>query len=193
MHQINYLVLMLILLLLGCSNVSESVKDGIKNNVNEVMEGLKDSALSGKVNFGKSYHAVLNKGGDSSSIMKIEVLHNSMTTTVNFIDTLIYEVGKFDNDDVSNVQVIRTIFINRGKGDSLYRCLNTLYRNALDNATNATVKSEIIKSRDNALGNLDANQYSTMLFSVNSPLGVIMMLYGSEIELLHVGQNSLEN
>jgi hypothetical protein len=177
---------------IGCGNVSDNVKNNIGEDVQAVMASLKDSVATGKVKFGISYNAAIHKSADSNAKQRIDTLQQSIITTSNFIDTLIYDVDKLENDDVNNVQVVKTIFISDGKGVSLYNSLNTSYQIALDHAINTTTKSEINKSRDNLFGGQDANKFSTMMFSANSPLGVKMFLYGAEIELLHVGQNSLE-
>jgi hypothetical protein len=193
MYRNIFLFSILTSIFISCGNVSDSVKDGIGSNIKEAITSLRDSITVNKAKLESSYSSAINKAIDSNTKKRIDSLHQSVTTTAKFIDTLIYEVDKLDNDDLNNVQVIKTIFLTHGKGDSLFNRINTSYQIAIDYTTNTITKSEINKSRTNLFGGKDASNFSSALFSTNSPLGVTMMLYGSEIELLHIGQNSLEN
>jgi hypothetical protein len=174
-----------IILLSGC-DFKEQVKDTVDSGVKLAKTEMDADISNAKLSFIESYKKVIGTLTDSLVLTRITSLNISINNTVQYIDSLRDEMEKLDNLDINNTEFVKRTFLNNGIGDSIFNKVKSSYTFAIDIASSDTTKSRLTIVRDSY--NSDTkNQF----FELNGPLGVNMILYGIETELIRDGTKSL--
>lgn len=171
MARIISFILILSTLSLACIDVEKNVDDAKTEMDSEIIAETKK--------FKESYELVIQQSTDNVFMSKVSTLHHEASTVVQYIDSLRQEMKKLDNADTRNVETIRNIFINNSIGDSVFYKIKKTYRSAIDLASKETTRRMI--EQHNTMLSLETQKHS---FELNSPLGVSMLLFGLELQLI---------
>jgi len=161
--------------------------------MNRVDNAVKDAKIEmeadislAKSDFGDSYIQMSQQSKDSLLLIKVTATYSSILKTSSYIDSLRNEMNKLDDMDIKNGELIHDMFIKNGLGDSIFNQVRDSYSLAVDIALVDTTKSRLKIVRETY-----SEETKKQFFELNSPLGVIMILYGIESELIKDGTRSL--
>jgi hypothetical protein len=95
-------------------------------------------------------------------------------------------MNKLDNMDTRNIELVKDLFLNYGLGDSVFNKVKQSYSLASEIASADTTKLRLMEVRETF-----SEEMKKHFFGLNNPLGVNMILYGVELELIKDGTISL--
>lgn len=147
---------------------------------------MQSDVSDAKIAFRDTYQNALQVSSDSAVIGKIKNLYTFIDETTKYIDSLKSEMNKLDDKDLKNTDLIKKIFLNDGVGDSVFNKVKLSYSFAIEIALADTTKSRLKKAQD-----IYTTETKKQFFELNGPLGVNMILYGIESELIKNGTKSL--
>ena len=179
------IILTAFMTLFGC-NFSEHVKQRVDNGVKDAKVQMNSEISQAKSDFAESYRQVFSQAQDSVFSIKVSDLNSSITKTSYYIDSLRAEMDKLDNMDTKNVELVRQIFLHNGIGDRVFSKLKESYSITIDIAAADTTKRRLRKVLESF-----SEETKKQFFELNSPLGVTMILYGIESELIRDGSRCL--
>lgn len=174
--------------LVSCNIFSNNIKENVDEGVNEAKAEMNIDISNAKTALTETCKKAMDNMKDSILINKITVLHSSINLTSKYIDNLTTEMEKLDNNNTDNVDLIKRTYLYNGIGDSLFNKVKTSYTLAIDIALHDTTKLRLTKVHDTF-----TEENKKLYFELNSPLGVSMVLYGIESELLKDGARCLYN
>ena len=177
----------------GCFNIDpDKVTAYVGKQIENAKAEMNSEYAKGKVSFDKKCQAALQTTLDTLLRKELRCFQTAMNEALNYTDSLKTEMSKLKDDAAGSDVLIKRIFITEGKADSLFNKLRSAYRTAEQIARAKDLKIEVKKSGDNALGEPDVNERKNMFFAMNSPLGVQIILYGYQSELLKTGMDCLD-
>ena len=180
-----------LILLFGCDNIDNRIQQEIDTGLLGANASMEKSYLEDKSLFIAAYQRVTCK--DDSTEKKIQYFYFMLMQTLSYTDSLKTRVSRLDNKDINSDEMVKEIFLTKFAADSLYKKLNHSYILAQEIALKESSKIEIKKTANNSLDTTDGiNKWKNQLFGLNTPLGVEMLLYGLEGELLKSGINCLD-
>ncbi|MCD9014396.1 hypothetical protein [Parachryseolinea silvisoli] len=185
MPRQTLIILTILISLFGC-DFRKEVKERIDNGVKDVKSKMEYDISLAKSDLAKSYNQMLQESSDSVLSMKATAVYLSLVKTSTYIDSLRGEMNKLDDMDIRNVELVKNMFINNGLGDSLFNQVRKSYSLAVDIAPADTLKSRLKNVRETY-----SEETKKQFFGSNGPLGVNMVLYGIESELIKDGSRSL--
>lgn len=186
----NILIILSTVFLYSCSGFSsKEIEEKVEENVK-----LSESDMVKKYNRSKDtldllFQNVIQSVRGSSSLNNIQKFYAKEIETLNFIDSLRNALGQLDKMDLNNVENIKENFIKNGLADTVFYKCNEVYYLAEKAALSLEMKNEIKKSNNNLLGNFE--QKKQQYFGLNNSLGVSMILYGFQEELIKTGNQLL--
>ncbi len=180
------IILLIALTFVGCNNFFDNINDRVNNDIkNSETEMITDvEILVGT--FREKYKKVKKRSIDSLVIKRVTNLYCSVNETLKYIDSLKSEMNKLDNKDLKNTDLIKNKFLNEGIGDSVFNRVKQSYTYTIDVALTDTSKSRLRKERDTY-----TEETKRQFFELTEPLGVRMILYGIELELIKDATQSL--
>ena len=179
-------------LIVGCDSFTNYVNKKVDIKVKETKALMVADMEKSKTDFIEIYQNVVLNISDTLKGRKMQIFYSVFMETLNFIDSLKTEMNKLNESDLNNVEFIKETFLSKGVGDTLFNKLKLSYSLAMDIALTEPKKSEIKTSRDKILNEPNTDQRKNQYFSLNSPNGVSMILYGMECELLNSGKISFD-
>jgi hypothetical protein len=179
------IILTILISLFGC-DFSKQVKERVDNEVKDAKVEMESDISLAKSDLEKSYNQMLQQSNDSGLSIKVTYFYSSIIKTSRYIDSLRAEMNKLDEMDTKNIDLIKDMFINNGLGDSVFNQVRQSYSLAVDIATADTTKSRLKNVRETY-----SEETKKQFFELNNPLGVNMILYGIESELIKDGTRSL--
>lgn len=185
MPRQTLIILTILISLFGC-DFRKEVRERIDNGVKDVKSKMEYDISLAKSDLAKSYNQMLQESSDSVLSMKATAVYLSLVKTSTYIDSLRGEMNKLDDMDIRNVELVKNMFINNGLGDSLFNQVRKSYSLAVDIAPADTLKSRLKNVRETY-----SEETKKQFFESNGPLGVNMVLYGIESELIKDGSRSL--
>jgi len=185
MTRQTLIILTILTSLFGC-DFSNQVKERVDNGVKDAKVEMESDISLAKSDLEKSYNQMIQQSNDSVLSNKVTDFYSGIIKTSKYIDSLRAKMNKLDDMDTKNVELIRDMFINNGLGDSVFNQVKQSYSLAIDIATADTTKSRLMNVRETY-----SEETKNQFFKLNGPLGVNMILYGIESELIKDGTRSL--
>jgi len=139
-----------------------------------------------KSDFEKSFNQTLKQSKDSILTAKVSDLYSSITMTSLYIDSLRKAMDKLDDMDIKNIELIKQMFLYNGIGDSVFTKVKHSYSLTIDIAVTDSTKTRLKKATETY-----SDETQKQFFQQNGPLGVNMILYGIESELIKDGARCL--
>lgn len=169
-----------------CDNFNNKVNEHIDSSIQEAKSEMGLEVSNSKAAFNETYQKIMRKFTDSVIIKKITTLYFQVNETSKYIDSLRTKLNQLDDKDMKNIDLLKRLFINEGLGDSVVKKVILVYAFAIDVALSDSTKSRLIKAKDTYTADTKGK-----FFAMNGPLGVNMILYGIETELINDGTRSL--
>jgi hypothetical protein len=185
MTRQTLIILTILISVFGC-DFSKQLKERVDDGVKDAKAEMESDISLGKSDLGKSYNQMLQRSDDSLLLIKVTAFYSSIIKTSKYIDSLRAEMNKLDDMDTRNVEFVKDMFINNGLGDSVFNQVKQSYSLAIDIAPADTTKSRLKNVKETY-----SEETKKQFFELNSPLGVNMILYGIESELIKDGTRSL--
>jgi hypothetical protein len=185
MTRQTLIILTILISVFGC-DFSKQLKERVDDGVKDAKAEMESDISLGKSDLGKSYNQMLQRSDDSLLLIKVTAFYSSIIKTSKYIDSLRAEMNKLDDMDTRNVKFVKDMFINNGLGDSVFNQVRQSYSLAIDIAPADTTKSRLKNVKETY-----SEETKKQFFELNSPLGVNMILYGIESELIKDGTRSL--
>lgn len=179
------LIILTISTTLFACNFSKQIKDKADNDIKSVKVAMDSDMSNAKTEFSKLYNQALQQPRDSVFSTNANDLYWSITNTLEYIDSLRIEMDKLDYMNVKNMEVIQRMFLYKGIGDSVFNKIKYSYSLAAQIALADSSKSRLIKVREGF-----TRDKKILLFEVQTPLGVNMILHGIEMDLIKDGSKS---
>jgi hypothetical protein len=88
--------------------------------------------------------------------------------------------------DTKNIELVKQMFLNNGIGDMVFKRVKQSYSITIAIAFADTTKTRLRKVQETF-----SEETKKQFFGLNSPLGVAMILYGIESELIKDGSRCL--
>lgn len=181
-----------IAVLLACNNVTNTVEKTVNSEVSKSKIEMDDEIEKSKAQFNASYTKAAAKAKDSSAKRNLQGLQLSIVQTATYLDRLKKEMDKLDENDVKNVERVKTIFVSDNVGDTVFSKLQSSISKAQEIALSNESKSAIASIRDSILYEADGGQWKAQLFGLTNPLGASMILYGYQTQIYKIGMESLK-
>ncbi len=181
MARRTLIILSVLTALFGC-DFSNQVKETVDNDIKDAKVAMGLDISKAKSDFTESYHQALREIKDSNFLEKVTDLYSNITKTSNYIDSLRVEMDKLNNLDTRNVEVVTDMFLHRGTGEMVFTKVKQSYSIAIEVAFPDTTKIRLRKVHETF-----SEEAKQDLFGLSSPLGVNMILYGIESELIKDG------
>jgi hypothetical protein len=172
--------------LIGCDNFSNKIQEDVNSSVNDAKAEMNKDVTNAKTALTIVSKKVWENSADTIVTTKIKTLYSSINLTSKYIDSLKMEMNKLDDKDLNNIDLIKKIYLYDGVGDSLFNKVKASYVLTIDIALYDTTKSRLTKVHDTFT---DENKKN--FFELTNPLGVNMILYGIESELIKDGVRCL--
>lgn len=187
---VNTFMVLFILALLSCNNLSRNVEQAIEDDINDSKAEMNNEIEKVKIQFTNKYTKAINNN-DVIVKQDLEELHSSITQTATYLDSLKREMDRLNADDVNNVEHVKRTFLYNGVGDSVFNKLKSSI--AIAEAITETRQGKIaIKNmRDSILKEPNIYKWKEEYFSLTNSLGASMILYGFQSELYRIGIESL--
>lgn len=185
MTRQTLIILTILTTLIGC-NFSEQVKNKVDSGVKDAKLEMDEDISNAKSDFEKSFNQTLKQSKDSILTTKVVDLYSRVTKTSLYIDSLRKVMDKLDDMDTKNIELIKQMFIYDGIGDSVFAKVKHSYSLTIDIAVADTTKTRLKNVTETY-----SDETQKQFFQQNSPLGVNMILYGIESELIKDGTRCL--
>ncbi|GAA0879034.1 hypothetical protein GCM10009119_20020 [Algoriphagus jejuensis] len=185
MARQTLIILTILTTLIGC-NFSEQVKNKVDSDVKEAKLEMDADISNAKSDFEKSFNQTLKQSKDSILTAKVVDLYSRVTKTSLYIDSLRKAMDKLDDMDTKNIELIKQMFLYDGIGDSVFAKVKKSYSLTIDIAVADTTKTRLKNVTETY-----SDETQKLFFQQNSPLGVNMILYGIESELIKDGTRCL--
>lgn len=184
--MIKYFILILAIIttFIACGSVEDKIDDSVKQSQNQMINEILEASKA----FAIVHEAAIKNSSDTSIIDKINKFYTHTVKTAKFIDSLQTEMGKLEEKDPKSIDLIQRVFLTEGFGDSLFKKVRLSYYFAEELASEDSIKFLISSIHDTY-----SDEAKDQLFTQNSPMGVSMLLYGIESELLKDAVKSLES
>lgn len=179
------LILTILTSLIGC-DFSKKIKETVDSRVKDDKVEMNKNISESKFDFTKSYNQTISHLKDSSLSVNVDALYSSVFKTSKYIDSLRTEMDKLDEMDTRNVELIKQIFLYDGIGDSVFNKVRYSYSLTIDIAVADTTKTRLRKVKETY-----NEETQKLFFELNSPLGVNIILYSIESELIKDGTRCL--
>ncbi len=179
------IILTILTPLIGC-NFNEQLKNKVDSGVKDAKLEMDADISNAKSDFKKSFNLMLKQSNDSLLTTKVIDLYSRVTKTYLYIDSLRKFMDKLDDMDTKNIGLIRQMFLYDGIGDSIFANVNHSYSLTIDIALADTTKTRLKNVTETY-----SDETKKQFFQQNSPVGVNMILYGIESELLKDGTRCL--
>ena len=163
---------------LSC-NFNSQIKDKVETTEKDAKVAMDSELSSIKADFSKAYELLLLRQLDSTLSTKTKNIYKEINSTTKFIDSLRLEMNKLNNMETENVELVRSLFLENGIGDSIMEKLKDSYQLAINSTTSEADKLRLIKVQTTF-----SEETKKHAFQMNSPLGVSILLFGFESELL---------
>jgi hypothetical protein len=178
MTRPTLIILTILTTLIGC-DFSKQVKDKVDNSIKEGKVEMDTDISNAKSDFAESFNRALGESKDSSFSDNVTDLYSNVSKTSKYIDSLRKEMDKLDGMDTKNIELIKQIFLYNGIGDSVFVKVKHSYSLTIDIAVADTTKARLRKVKETY-----TEESKKQFFELNGPLGVNMILYGIESELI---------
>lgn len=175
-----------ILIILSSCDFGSQIKETVGNSVKNSKVEMESEISLSKSEFGKLYEEVCKHSHDSTFVNKAGNLYFSIIKTSKYIDSLRIEMSKLDEMDTKNVELVKQMYIHNGIGDSIFNKVKLSYSLVIDMTSVDTDKLRLEKTRETF-----SEETKKQFFELNNPLGVNMILYGIESELIKDGTSSI--
>jgi hypothetical protein len=185
MTRQTFIIFTILTTLIGC-NFSEQVKNKVDSGVNDAKLEMDEDIFSAKSDFEKSFNQTLKQSKDSVLTAKVSDLYSSVTMTSLYIDSLRKAMDKLDNMETKNIELIKQMFLFNGIGDSIFVKVKHSYSLTIDISKSDTTKTRLKKVTETY-----SDETQKQFFQQNSPVGVNIILYGIESELIKDGTRCL--
>jgi hypothetical protein len=176
--RLSYLTL-LILSLSRCDSFSEKINSDVENAVSTAKTEMVVDIKNLKRTFASRCDSATSVEKDSSRIETITRFEQTTNHALRYSDSLRHEMAGLRDDDFNNNNKIKSLFLDAGAGDSLFRMVRESYKLAIELSFADTTKRRLNENKE---------KYSSatmrQLFGLNSPSGTNMVLYGIQSELL---------
>jgi len=172
---------LMVMALLSC-NFRNEIKENANNAEKEAKGTMKSELASAKTDFSDAYEKYFPRLSDSALSTNTTKLYQETITSLNYIDSLRQEMDKLDNVDIKNIESIKTTFLEKGIADSVINKVKYCYWLAINLTQAESVKKRLLEVEAEY-----SDETKKHLFEINSPMGVSMILFGIEIELLKDG------
>jgi hypothetical protein len=163
-------------------NANEQVENSIKTS----KMTMDSDVVSAKKTFAETYDNALQNKPDSTVSQKIIDLYVNINETSHYIDSLQFEINKLDDKDLQSSALIKKMFLNDQIGDTVFNKVKLAYSKAIDISKIDSTKSRLKKVQDTY-----TTETKNQFFKMNGPLGVSMILYGIQSELIKDGTKCL--
>ena len=170
----------------SCDNLIRNANEKVENSIKMSKMVMDSDVVSAKKTFSETYEKVLQSTKDSTLNKKIVDLYLKISETSNYIDSLKLEMNKLDDKDLQSTSLVKKIFLNDGIGDSVFNKVKFSYTQAINTSITDTTKLRLKKALDTYTA-----ETKKQFFGMNGPLGVNMILYGIQSELIKDGTKSL--
>jgi len=180
-----FIISIILIGLLGC-DFSKNVKDRVDNGVKDAKVEMESDISRSKSEFEKSYGKIVQHSKDSVFLIKVTDLYSSITKTSKYIDSLRIEMDKLDALDTKNIELLKQMYLYNGIGDSVFNKVKRSYSITIDIAIADTTKLRLRKAQE-----IFSKETEKQFFELNSSLGINMILYGIESELIKDGSRCL--
>jgi len=189
------IVLLLIpIILAGCGFFSsESIKNRVDSGIAEANQELLSTYKKDRKSIDDEYQKALKSNNDTLVTKKLHSYHAILVDMINYTDNLKIELKKIDTADIRNDEIIKKMFIQNKKADTLFAKIGSLYSATTDISLSNERRLEISKSRINLLGEPNTNDRINTLFELNTPQSTTWLLYGLEQKLLETGIKTLHD
>lgn len=184
------LIYSLCLFFFGCIDVNKEVNDTIDSVSKNADIDMESDLLNIKKSFDSTYIIALNNC-NSDRKEKLMNYKSVLIKTTNYIDSVSNDLSKYDNEDVRSNNLIKEKFIEAELGDSIYNKIRTTLNFAEEISKNKSIKDSIHQISKNALSDFNVKNWKNNFFSLNSPNGTMMVLYGFKYELFKTSIISL--
>lgn len=182
----------LLFLLFSCNSLSSHIEQHVDNKVEASKQEMKDEVQNIRQGFITSYKNKSNKLVDSLDKAMLQELYHSVIHADTYLDSLKGEMDKMDEMDVTNIELVKTTFLYKGVGDSIFNKLKTSI-NAAQNAAGTERQKAVIQAANDSLFNVPADKWKEQFFGLTNPLGASMIIYGFQTELYRIGMEALKN
>ncbi len=186
MKRHTLIIFIILITLIGCDNMVRNANEQVENSIKTSKMAMDLDVVSAKKTFAEMYDKALQNKPDSIVSEKITDLYLKINQTSQYIDSLQFEINKLDDKDLQSSTLIKKIFLNNQIGDSIFNKVRLAYGKAIEISIINTTKSRLKKVQDTY--NAETKK---QFFEMNGPLGVSMILYGIESELIKDGTKSL--
>ncbi|MEX6690164.1 hypothetical protein QTN47_21825 [Danxiaibacter flavus] len=185
MNRRILIVLAISTTLFAC-DFSKQLKVKADNDIKTVKVAMDSDMSNAKTEFSKLYKQAVQQSKDSVFSTNAGDLYSSITKTSAYIDSLRIEMDNLDYMDPKNMELVQRMFLYKGIGDSVFNKIIRSYSLATQVALADSSKSRLIKVQEGF-----TRDKKILFFEVQTPLGVNMLLYGIELDLIRDGSSSL--
>ena len=188
MKRTILIILTIATIFISCDDMINKANEQVDNSIEMSKSEMNSDVTNAKGIFRKTYEKDLLTTKDSIATSKIKRLYSSIIEASKFIDSLRIVVNRLDEKDLKNNDIIKKMFLNDGMADSVFNKVKLSYNIAEEVAINESIKATVHKARD-----VYTEETKRQFFEMNNPVGVNIILYGIESELIKDGTNSLKS
>lgn len=188
----KYLPITLLIILISGCNFSQKTENFVKEQLKWSTSQMEKTYQQEKSTFDLLAEQAVSISKDSITTERIVNFHSKTCDALEFIDSVKKGMDKLNEitNNTESTKLIKETFINKGLADTLFNICDQVFSAAEKIDYSGKKKTEIKNSRDNLLGNSD--QKKQTYFGMNSPMGVSLLLFGFQTELLNVATSVLE-
>ncbi|GAA4728742.1 hypothetical protein [Flavisolibacter ginsenosidimutans] len=185
------LPLLTLTFLFGCNSVSEHIEQQVDSNIETAKQDMNAEIEKSKEEFREAYQLAEKSNSDKFGLQNLQTFKTTFTSTDNYLDSLKTEMDGLNDKDVHTVELVKSIFLYKGAGDSIINKLNRTI--AIGKAVARTEKQKVaIKAMNDSLGIApNPDRWKEQTFGLTGPLGASMVLYGLRTELYAIGMKTL--
>ncbi len=180
------IAIIILITFVSCDNIIRKANEQVENSIKTSKIAMDSDVVAAKQTFEVTFEEAFKTSTDSTVSKKMIDLYTKIRETSNYIDSLKFEMNKLDCKDLQSSEVVKKIFINDGIGDSVINKVKLSYSRAIEIASADTTKSRLKKVQD-----IYTAETKKQFFEMTGPLGVNMILYGIQSELIKDGTKSL--
>jgi hypothetical protein len=178
-------------LLFGCNNLSGHIEQQVDSKVERAKQDMSAEVQRAKEDFTAHFKATEENQADILIKRKLQELKFSIISTDSYLDSLKREMGKLDENDVRNVELVKATFLYNGVGDSIFNKLKRSIAAAENAAKTDQQKIAIISASESLFTATSADKWKEQMFGLTNPLGASMIIYGLQTELYNIGIKAL--
>ena len=176
------------LIFLSCHDIGGSFKE----KIGDAKEALRKEDEQVRNAYRESYQVAMHYSGDPALQKMIQHLDSTITVGAHYMDSIYAEMSNLMDQDPTNIEYPKILFLYKGVGDTLYGTLtrvNDLSRKiALQTGSTSTVDSLRLTVL-NQPTTVDA--WKARDFSVLDPFTAMALLHAFTYEIFQVGKECL--